>query len=81
MSTYEVKLTKSLWTTVTVEAESEDDAIERAFDSEQLPGGLCAHCVGIGDWHPWSVDEDEWDVPSADDIDEHPVRLVESADG
>lgn len=64
---------KTLWTTVTVEAESEDAAIEKAFDANPTPGQLCAYCSGYS--REWSVDEDEWDVPPKD-FKENPVTLV-----
>lgn len=59
---YRVQLRKMLWTTVEVEADDEDAAIDAAFDGA-LPS-LCAQCCGWG--QEFSVDEGEWDFP--DDV-------------
>lgn len=62
-----------LWTTVTVEAENEEAAVEKALDENQA-GGICAQCSG---WNRgFSVDEDGWDVPPSE-LKENPVRLIE----
>lgn len=74
MPKYAVDLMSTLTTTITVEADSEDDAIEKAFDSEAMPGSICAQCTGWG--QKFSIDQGEWDTPPSD-INEQPVRLAE----
>lgn len=73
MATYNVHMVKTLSTVVTVEADSEHDAMEKAFNSNDMPGGICAQCAGWG--RRWSVDDGEWDVPDSDD--ENPVTLID----
>lgn len=59
MPKYEVRLAKTLWTTVTVEADDEEAALETVFENE--PRRICAQCSGWGE--PWDVsDDDEWMV-------------------
>jgi hypothetical protein len=60
MPTYRVHLTKALWADIEVEADNENAAIQAAFNSGQMPGEVCANCLGWGE--SWSADQDEWDV-------------------
>lgn len=72
MPKYYVHMQMSLSTTIKVEADDEEGAIAAAFDSDQMPGGICAQCSG---WNqPWSVDEGEWDL-----VEEDAVVLVEES--
>lgn len=56
MPKFKVNLVKTMWATINVEAETEEEAIEAAF--EYAPD-LCAHCTGWG--QQWSVSpDDDW---------------------
>lgn len=55
---YAVDFNDWVTTTVTVEADDVDEAIEKAFD--ERPTDLCAHCTGWG--QEWSRDMGEPDV-------------------
>lgn len=58
MSRYRVTLTSSAGFYITVEADSEDEAIDLAYD--EAPSGVCAHCSGYG--QEWSLDlGDDWE--------------------
>lgn len=46
MTTYRVYLQQMAGTAVTVEADDEDQAIDKAYDN--APSGLCAQCAGFG---------------------------------
>jgi hypothetical protein len=62
MSEYRVYLTTTASFTVTVEAETEDEAIDLAYD--EAPSSLCAHCSGYGQHGgvdlggEWQMDDD-----------------------
>ena len=67
MSRYRVGMSTIANITVTVEADSPKDAIEKAYD--ELPGSICAQCSGWG--QNWSLDMGEWepddDLPEVDE--------------
>lgn len=52
MSRYRVTLTSSADFYITVEADSEDEAIDLAYD--EAPSGVCANCSGYG--QEWDLD-------------------------
>lgn len=60
MSKFRVHLVRVDSTSVVVEADDEDAALEAAFEKE-LPN-LCAQCTGWG--HSIAVDEGEWTTAS-----------------
>lgn len=65
MATYTVHLTTTVSTSIEVEAEDRDAAIESAFQSDQMPSGLCAYCTGYG--QKWNLDmAGDWDVDEVD---------------
>lgn len=63
MAKYAVSMEETCWVTVYVEADSEDEALEKGY--EAAPDGICAHCTGWGtEWGrdhegPWGSDRDE----------------------
>lgn len=60
MSKYTLYFTQTMSTSVQIEADSLDDALDAAYDSDQMPTGICAQCSGWG--QPWSVDtSDSWE--------------------
>jgi hypothetical protein len=71
MPKYRVNLQMVLSTSVEVTADNEEAARDAAFDSDAMPGRICAQCSGWGS--SWYVDEGEWDVLDGDDA----VELVE----
>lgn len=72
MAKYDVSMTTCAYAIVTVEADNEDDAMERAL--EKGPTNICAQCSGWG--MPWSLDLGGWDI--ADDYPDDPaVRLAD----
>ena len=54
---YRVPLVSRAFATVTVEADSEDEAIDAAFNGE-LPW-LCGQCTGWG--QDWSLELTDWE--------------------
>lgn len=59
MSTYRLFFTSVLSTSVTVEADDLGEAIDAAYDSDQMPSTICAQCSGWGS--SWYVDDSgEW---------------------
>lgn len=67
MAKYDVSMTTRAYAIVTVEADNEDDAMERAF--EEGPTSICAQCSGWG--MPWSLDLGDWDI-----ADDYPVEAI-----
>lgn len=59
MKTYTIDFEGGAFATVTVEAESLEEAIELAF--EEVPHSVCAQCGG---WdRPWSLETpEEWEL-------------------
>lgn len=67
---YRVYLQQMASVAITVEADSREEAMDKAYD--QAPGGLCAHCAGAfssdpgidlsGDWEIANEDEDVVEV-------------------
>lgn len=69
MPEYSVNFTQTAGTTVQVEAETPDEAIEFAY--EEVPYGLCHQCTGSrgrpgveldGDWEPHSVYDTDYNL-------------------
>lgn len=58
MPKYRVTMSATINQSITIEADNEDDAIDRAY--EEAPGDLCAHCAGWG--QSWSRDLGEFEV-------------------
>jgi hypothetical protein len=56
MSTYRIYFTNVTSTSIEVEADDLDEAIDAAY--EKLPGSICAQCSGWG--NDWSRDEGDW---------------------
>lgn len=59
MTKYRVILETGASVSVTVEANDEEEAIERAF--EDAPSEVCAQCSGWG--KNWNLDLAEWATP------------------
>ena len=80
VSTYTLYFTQTISTSVTVEADDFDSAVDAAYDSDAMPPGspLCAQCGGWG--HPWSIDtSDDWVLDeSGYEVD---GQMVDVADG
>lgn len=62
MGTYSVHLINTVSTTVTVEAETYDEAIDAAFDSNDMPGSIT-----IGAFGQATVDDGEWEAVAVTD--------------
>lgn len=66
MSTYRIYFNTGALTTIQVEAEDLESAIDAAYD--ELPSGLCAQCAGWGSQpgidlgDDWEVDESCYEV-------------------
>jgi hypothetical protein len=65
---YRVELRATLYAFVTVEADSEDEAIDMAYD--EAPGEICAQCSGWG--REYSIDQDDWQRP-----DDASIRILD----
>lgn len=64
MPEFNVPLQKALFSSITVEADDYNEAVEKALQEaeEQLPG-LCHHCSGGGYGYTGpGIDEGAWDV-------------------
>ena len=59
MAKYRVQLETIASMTIEVEAESEEEALDMAFDD--APPDVCAQCSGWG--QEWSLELGEWDQP------------------
>ncbi|MBD3778496.1 MAG: hypothetical protein IE923_04425 [Micrococcales bacterium] len=62
MSSYRIFFTQVVSTSVEVEADDLNDAIDKAYESGDLPSSnfLCAHCSGWG--QGYSIDTGEWEA-------------------
>ena len=69
MPTYDVHMTLTVSTTVTVEADSPGQAMELVYDSDDMPGPMVYGAFGqasvdeAGEWEPVAVyegDEEVW---------------------
>ncbi len=59
MATYRVNYTSGAFLSIAVEADNEEDAIDKAY--EEVPSGVCAQCSGWGE--KWSLDVgDDWEL-------------------
>ena len=58
MTEYRVSFHAGASTTITVEADDEEAALDKAYDA--LPNSICAQCSGWG--QKWSRDIGEWEV-------------------
>lgn len=74
MPIYDVHFTQTISTTVTVEADSPDEAIDQAYQSSDMPGsmghGAFGHGVTVdssGEWEPLDVTDERdkvvWPLP------------------
>jgi len=61
MSTYRIFFQQTISTSVEVEADSLDEAIDAAYESDQMPSEspLCAQCSGWG--QGFSIDTGQWE--------------------
>jgi hypothetical protein len=64
MSKYRVYLTTGASAVVTVEAETEDEAVDLAFD--EVPREVCAQCSGWG--RDYGIDLGEWDLDQTEGV-------------
>lgn len=71
---YSVHLVQTVSATVQVEAESVDEALEKVYDSPDMPGAITHGAFGqasvdeAGEWEPVSVyDSAKWDKPLWED--------------
>lgn len=62
MAIFTLYFTQVMSTSVTVEADDYDSAIDAAYQSENMaPTGVCAQCSGWG--QPWSIDTSgDWEL-------------------
>lgn len=62
MSTYRIFFTQVVSTSVEVEADDFDDAVDKAYGSDALPSSnfLCGQCSGWG--QAYSIDTGEWEA-------------------
>jgi hypothetical protein len=60
MSRYRVRLVRQDSYGVTVEADNEEEALEKAFNEAPY---LCAQCSGWGDSNNGCVDASDWEMP------------------
>ncbi len=67
---YAVHLVQTVSTTVEVEADTVEDALEKVYDSPDMPGGITHGAFGqatvdeAGEWNPVVVyDTANWDKP------------------
>jgi hypothetical protein len=73
MAKFTVYLTQTVSTSVEVEADDREEAIEQALQSDAMPPGLCAYCSGYG--RPWNMDmAGDWDVSEVTDADGNEVK-------
>lgn len=59
MPKFTVHLINTVSASVTVEADSPEDAIDKAYESDDMPGGITVGAFGSN-----SVDDEEW-MPSS----------------
>ncbi|MCT9933509.1 hypothetical protein N5079_25170 [Planotetraspora sp. A-T 1434] len=71
MAKYRIRFAGTVTTTVEVEAETREDAIEAAF--EDLPGSLCQECAGHYD-----LDQGSLDVAIDSETGEQEIELIEA---
>ena len=66
MPKYSVDFETSVSVTITVEADDEDAAIDKAYD--EIPSSVCAQCSGWG--QKWSLDLGEFELyePKSEDL-------------
>lgn len=59
MSRYLVPIYTTVSRCIEIEADSEEDAINLAWNSEDWPGGLCHQCAHeVGALGDWDIDEE-----------------------
>jgi hypothetical protein len=65
MPMYSVMVRMSISAVVEVEAETPEEAIELAYDSSDMPGGITIGAFGSasvdedGEWEPWTVTDED----------------------
>jgi hypothetical protein len=75
MPTYNVHMNQTVSTTVTVEADNPEHAIELAYKSDDMPGSMCYGAFGSA-----SVDEaGDWEVAVVSDSSGNEVWSAEAA--
>jgi hypothetical protein len=76
MSTYRLYFTQVISTSIEIEADDLESAIEAAYDSDKMPPGICAQCTGWG--QPWNQDvSGEWEYDEGGyEIDGVPVEAA-----
>jgi hypothetical protein len=62
MSTYQIVFTQVVSTSVEVEADDFDEAIDKAYVSDAMPSDnfICAQCSGWG--QAYSIDTGQWEA-------------------
>lgn len=64
MTTYKVIMTTYATGYVEVDGDTEDEAIDKAYD---LAPTLCAHCSGLGKEHSLELG-DEWEIDTIEEV-------------
>lgn len=67
MPEYIVWFKSPLWSSVEVEADNEEEAVDVAYDTFQFPT-ICGLCTGWGS--SWDVSQDDWDYDSVEEIED-----------
>lgn len=62
MAKFRVHMTNVVSTSIEVEADDAEDAIEKAYDSNDMPGS-----IGIGAFGSTSVDDSDWEASAVTD--------------
>lgn len=57
MPKYKVNMARTTWLTANVEADNEDEALEKAYD---VVPGFSAQESGWGSFGKWAAEADEW---------------------
>lgn len=65
MPTFRVHFVNTVSATVKVEADDYNEAIELAYDSPDMPGGITVGAFGVNH----DIDDGEWTVNSVSDVD------------
>lgn len=66
MMKYSVHMTMEVSSVVEVEADSPDEAVEKAYDSDDMPGGITIGAFGSasvdesGEWEPQAVTDENY---------------------
>lgn len=73
MPNYRVQFNNTCSIILDVEADSVEDAIEKAQESEDMPGGITVGAFGCQSFDGPNVDDDEWNAAYVEDADTNKV--------